>query len=503
MEVCFPVHAGFNYVRCDSAVDFPTFRTRRCLDTVSSYKHACVSALRVFLIINSYSHHHSTTSSSNIAIMRYQQLLLSALAVLVFAKGEVAVRLNDPNAHDALPLDELRDIPVPTHTMATSAMEQDIPYATTAAIASVSSHVAKVPLSVFPAATDVLINAAGPSTNNADTKRTPDSINIKRTSNDDDTHHLHKRAACDPRPTLPNRYNVSLTNATTFRADRNIWAVANAANPTPTGYYQTFKNLQAATSAMNYLGFFNVNTTKGYDVDFCAAKCSAKAGCLAFNIYFDRNPTQTPGTACPNPPAFANIKCSLWGTAIDAKTATNKGSGNFKFVTAVAGSNGYVSYKLGGPIDGYDMQKLGNSVMNAPLYDCTHTLTYLGYKILQAGSVDPRLCAAACESQTKYNLAHPPAGARNSSVATCNAFGSYILSRTNKTKIVQLGQMCTFYTAYWDKKFAVNSASFDGKIKANYTYSFSSFYGKKGAQPSCNGTQSQFVSAQGTFVKGG
>jgi hypothetical protein len=429
--------------------------------------------------------------------MRYQQILLSALAGLVFANGEVAVRSNDPNAHDALPLEELRDIPVPTHTMATEATEQDIPYETKSAIASVSSHVAAVPLSVFPAATHIPINAAGPST-----KDTADSINVRRTVNDD-TPHLHARAACDPRPTLPNRYNISLVNATTFRADKNAWAVAAAANPTPTGYYQTFKNLQAATSAMNYLGFFIVNTTKGYDVDFCAAKCSAKAGCLAFNIYFDRNPTQTPGTACPNPPAFANIKCSLWGTAIDSKTATNKGGGNHKFVSAVAGSNGYVSYKLGGPIDGYDMQKLGNAVMNAPLYDCTHTWTYLGFKLLQAGSVDPRLCAAACEAQTKYNLAHPPAGAKNGSVVTCNAFGSYILSRTNKTKTVQLGQMCTFYTAYWDARFAVNTASFDDKIRAKYTYSFSSFYGKKGAQPNCGGKQAQFVSAQGTFVKGG
>jgi hypothetical protein len=135
--------------------------------------------------------------------MRYQQIILSALAGLVFANGEVAARSNDPNAHDALPLEDLRDIPVPTHTMATSATEQDIPYATTAAIASVSSHVAAVPLSVFPAATNVPINVAGPSAKNAGTRDTLDSINIKRASNIDDTRHFHKRAACDPRPTLP------------------------------------------------------------------------------------------------------------------------------------------------------------------------------------------------------------------------------------------------------------------------------------------------------------
>ena len=57
-------------------------------------------------------------------------------------------------------------------------------------------------------------------------------------------------------------------------------SVASGAS-TPVGYYQNFKNLGAANSAMNYLGYTVVNT---YDVDYCAAKCDAKAGCLSFNI---------------------------------------------------------------------------------------------------------------------------------------------------------------------------------------------------------------------------
>jgi hypothetical protein len=427
--------------------------------------------------------------------MRCQRLLLPALASVVVAKF-IPLPLDLNPTPDALPVEELRDIPVPTHTMETEATSQDIPYATKSAVASMTSHMAVSPLSVVPAATHIPLNAAGTSKNDADIND-PFNDKLKRDPSED-AHQPYKRAACDPQPTLANRYHVNLANASTFRADPNIASVANNANPAPTGYFQSFKNLQGASSAMNYLGFVNVNTTKGYDVDFCAARCSANAGCLAFNIYFVRSPTQTPGTNCPDPPAFANIRCSLWGTALDAKTATNRGGGNHRFVSAVAGSNVYNSFKLGGPLNGYNMLSLNNSVMQAPLYDCTHTWTYLGYKLLQTGSVDPRLCAAACDAQTAYNKAHPAHGKGNTTAApvTCNAFGSYILTKTNTTvvgktsttKSFQLGMMCTLYTYFWDKKYAVNKAAFDDKIHAKYTYSYSTFYGKIGAGPACNGT---------------
>lgn len=136
--------------------------------------------------------------------------------------------------------------------------------------------------------------------------------------------------------------------------------------------------------------------------------------------------------------------------------------------------------------------------MNTPLYDCTSTWTYLGYKLLKAGSVDPRLCAAACDAQTEYNKAHP--ASETSTPVACNAFGSYILTKSNSTGSYQQGQMCTFYTAFWDRKFAVNTASYDDAVGVKYTYSYSSFYGKKDAQPVCGG---DFVSSAGTYVKGG
>lgn len=388
--------------------------------------------------------------------------------------------------------------------MATGVTKQDIPYATSAAISSVSAKVAANPLSVYPAATDVPINAAGSqgddesddqgkdgnpniiTNSGSKLKRNPSGI----------ARQLRRRDACAPQRTIANTYEVNVDTAEDFKSDPTIAHVANYANPTPTGYFQNFKNLPAANSAMNYLGY-SIFTT-GYDVDSCASQCTSKPGCLAFNIYFERDPTLEPGADCPNPPAFANIKCSFWGTGLDASTASNAGEYRADFHVVIAGSNAYTSYKLGGPVAGWlGPQNLNNSIMSAPLWDCTNKWTYLGYRILQTGSVDPRLCAVACDSQTEYNTAHPAEGMPP---VTCNAFGSYILSMTNATGSYQQGQMCTFYTAYWDRRFAVNTVAYDDGVGAKYTYGYSSFYGKEGRQPVCAG---EFVSEGSTFVKGG
>jgi len=341
--------------------------------------------------------------------MRYQGALLSVLASIVLASDDATS--DSPLAvPDALPLDDLRDIPVPTYSVATGT-SQEIPYATSAAIAEVAAQVAATPLSVFPAAIDVPINAAGTTDSEEDhgDGGNPNVIvkseSVSKREVSHVAHHLRRRGACSPQPTIANFYNVQLESAAGFRADSKIASVASGAS-TPAGYFQNFKNLGAANSAMNYLGYTVVNTGKGYDVEYCASKCDAKAGCLSFNIYFERDPTVEPAASCPDPEAFANIKCSFWGTGLDATTANNKGQWRNKFEVAIAGSNAYTSYKLGGSIDGWNgPQKLDNAAMNAPLWDCTDTWTYLGYKLLQAGSVDPRLCAAACDALTSSTRA--------------------------------------------------------------------------------------------------
>lgn len=135
------------------------------------------------------------------------------------------------------------------------------------------------------------------------------------------------------------------------------------------------------------------------------------------------------------------FRCSFWGSALDSTTANNYGQWRSSFQVAIAGSNAYTSYTIGGPIDGWNAPlKLNNSAMNAPLRDCAGTWTYMGYKLLQSGSFDPTLCAAACDTQTAYNVAHPPS---KGEIPLCAAFGTYLLTKTNSSGSYPQGQMCT------------------------------------------------------------
>jgi len=437
--------------------------------------------------------------------MRYS-ILLPALASLAFAQDPVAVADNPDPTPDSLPLEDLRDIPVPTYTVATGVLEQDIPYATESAVAVIAAEIAATPLSVFPAATDVPINSAGEAGANDDEAADANVIvntgsKLKRALTGIARQPLRKRGNCQPEgPVSNNFYPIDVSSPEAFKADAHIAEAANKAEP-PAGYYQNFKNKPAANSAMNYLGYSVIQSGK-YDVQYCANKCDAKAGCLSFNIYFERDPAIGPNAAdCPNPDGTLRVKCSYWGTGLDEKTLTNPGQWRAKFWVTIAGSNAYTSYKMDGPVSGWTgPQKLGTNAINAPLYDCENRWSYLGYKLLQAGSVDPTLCAAACDAQTAYNAAHVLTA---TDPYPCNAFGSYILNKNNATGTYQQGQMCTFYTANWDAKYAKNTGSSDPSIGAKYTYTHSTFYGKEGVAPlTCPEPVGDFVSGS-TYIKGG
>lgn len=222
-------------------------------------------------------------------------------------------------------------------------------------------------------------------------------------------------------------------------------------------------NLKGASSAYAYLGYSQVKT---YDVASCEAKRTKKTGCIAFNIYFERDPVVEPSFNgnCENLAAFANIKCSFWGSILEDKTANNYGQWRPGFQVGIAGSNAYTSYSVGGPVDGTANSplSLGTSVMNASLRDCVGTWTYMGYKLYTDSSYDPRLCKAACDAQTAYNAKHAPTDGTNP--ATCSAFDSYLLTKTNSTGSYLQGQMCTLYTSAWDAKYAVNTVSYNDAI---------------------------------------
>ncbi|KAL2062072.1 hypothetical protein VTL71DRAFT_6338 [Oculimacula yallundae] len=127
----------------------------------------------------------------------------------------------------------------------------------------------------------------------------------------------------------------------TANAFRNnpIFTAAAISGFAPTNYTRSFVNLQGSSQVANYLG--NTLLTS-YSPAQCGSFCSQTAGCVAFNTFFERDPSMDPNAVgCPNPSSVTNIKCVLWGNKIDSTTATNVGQNRASFQVVIAGSNGY------------------------------------------------------------------------------------------------------------------------------------------------------------------
>jgi hypothetical protein len=310
--------------------------------------------------------------------------------------------------------------------------EQVVPFKEAEAIADVVSQVTSDPLDVKPV---------------SEPSAVPD---VKR--------HL-KRAACDPEPSNPNTYGIDLSSASKFRADTKLASLAKGAS-TPSGYFNTFTNLQGASSAYGYMGY---KVVESYDPSLCASECDSKSGCLSFNIYVERDPSANPGPDCQDPEAVANIKCSFWGGPVYTDTATNTGQWREKFEVAIAGSNGYSSLTTQSA-EGYKQVELKNSAINSPL-DCNKQGSYMGYKLFVQNAFDAKLCATACKETNKWALEHPPAEGKPQ---LCRYFNTYILLKNG----VSQGQYCSMYTQKWDASFATNDGQYRGDDHYTIQYSF-------------------------------
>ncbi len=118
----------------------------------------------------------------------------------------------------------------------------------------------------------------------------------------------------------PNDDDNSFLAYSGFSSTANTAAVASNV---PEGYSLAFQNLQGSSQTVSYLGY---KTLTSYDPVQCASFCDQQDGCVAFNIYFERDPTVDPNSSsCPNPPSTTNIKCVRWGVQVTAATATNNG----------------------------------------------------------------------------------------------------------------------------------------------------------------------------------
>ncbi|KAM0133594.1 hypothetical protein ACHAO1_006114 [Botrytis cinerea] len=268
---------------------------------------------------------------------------------------------------------------------------------------------------------------------------------------------------CSTQPaTIYTGTNPAADDPDSFLAYQPFADAANSA-ATPPGFTRSFVNLNASNNALKYMGFTQLPT---YDTKNCASKCSDIAGCNAFNIYFERDPSVDPGASCTNPSSMTNVKCVFWGGAIDAKTAVNDGQWRSTFRVVIAGSNGYNLNSFPTPSGYNPPTSLAGASINAPL-DCNKNDTYLGSRFFTDTPFDISLCTAACDATTAFNIAHPPA----SGIQTCQFINTYILYLNG----VAQGQACAMYTDSWDISYAVNTGYTSGTdvytIDSSYTLS--------------------------------
>ena len=161
------------------------------------------------------------------------------------------------------------------------------------------------------------------------------------------------------------------------------------------------------------------------------------------------------------------IKCVFWGGPVTEDNILNTGHKHSRFHAIIAGSNGYVNQTVDAA-DGYSPATfLGTASIDAP-QDCFGHDTYVGFKFWSDGrAFDSHRCAAVCDAQNEYNIAHPSAD--GTPLKFCNFFNTYLLL---KNDIVQ-GQTCSLYTKTWDKSYATYRGYRVGSDRYSISHSYS------------------------------
>ncbi|KAG9674770.1 hypothetical protein KCU99_g4292, partial [Aureobasidium melanogenum] len=236
---------------------------------------------------------------------------------------------------------------------------------------------------------------------------------------------------------------------------------------TPYGYSQVFANQNASLSASAYMGLYTLNS---YDVPGCQSICDQNSGCVAFNMYAERDPTVNPDPSqCPNPASTTNYKCTIWGAPVSQEQANNFGQWRASFQVVITASNAYNKNAPPPSVAGFtDPVGLGGAT-NAPL-DSNGKNTFMGSKFFpfsQQQGFTLESCTSACTAQTAYNKAHPN---KDGSFMTCAFVNGYVLSRNG----VPQGLYCSMYNQTWATSYATNYGQYRGSVR--YTVSNSYAY---------------------------
>ncbi|MCJ1309395.1 hypothetical protein MMC25_003054 [Agyrium rufum] len=263
---------------------------------------------------------------------------------------------------------------------------------------------------------------------------------------------------CSPQPSGSAPVTTPDT-ASDFLANSVYDNIAQSA-PTPDGYSLSFSDLQGSTQAYSYMGLY---TLTSFDPFLCQEHCDSATSCYGFNLYIERDPSIAPADACPDPASLVNYKCTLWGSNIDATTATNTGQWRNQFQVVISGSNGY--NKLAAPpvYTNFTGPTEFGGAINAPL-SSSGANTYMGAKFY-AGPYDPSQCAAACQAQTGYDSRHP---ASDGTYMPCNFFNSYVLSEDG----VPQGTYCSMYSQSWGKPYDNNFGQYRGSDRYTVSQSY-------------------------------
>jgi len=245
---------------------------------------------------------------------------------------------------------------------------------------------------------------------------------------------------CAPQP-IGNAVQVSPDTLDGFQGYAPFHQAAQKA-VTPTGYANTFKDLNASVSANSYLGLYTFST---YDVAGCAAQCDNTNLCTAFNIYVERNPSINPDQcSCDTFPSLSNYKCTLWGSGVEPAAANNFGQWRGSFQVVIAASNGYEKSNTTAPTtpSGWNNPKnCSGSVHN-------HGSTCIGQKFFP-GPFDVSVCASYASAQNAKNknvFASWWAQLTGYNPSKCNFFNAYMLKQNGVAK----GTYCSLFAQQYD-----------------------------------------------------
>lgn len=148
-------------------------------------------------------HSLSLTMKSFVAIAALAALVKAQDASTLTVASSVLAEMTEipANPADALDFAGIEAVPEPSYTEVPGLTAQVISYASATAISSAAAAVTEDPLTVYPAATDVAMNAAGESDDGSSATTT---AALEKRG-------LAKRTACAAQPAISNTYSVDVT----------------------------------------------------------------------------------------------------------------------------------------------------------------------------------------------------------------------------------------------------------------------------------------------------